>query len=66
MQNDRKQRGLIDEIVEEADHAYRAMSLVELLREENVIAEIMHRRGLDPVRKRLQVSIRSYIEKMLV
>ncbi len=66
MQNDRKQRSIIDEIVEEADHAYRAMSLVELLKEENVIAEIMHRRGLDPVRKRLQERIRSHIERKLV
>ncbi len=66
MQNERKHSSIIDEIVEDANQAYSAMSLLELLTEENVIAEFSHRRGLDPVRKRLQERIRSHIERKLV
>jgi len=66
LHNERKHTSIIDEIVEEADQTYSTMSLLELLKEENSIAESVYRRGLDPVRKRLQGNIRSHIEKKLL
>lgn len=66
LQNDQEDRSIVDEIIDERDQAYSSMSLLELLREENMIAEILHSRGLDPVRQRLQQVIRSHIEKKLI
>jgi ERCC4-related helicase len=66
LQNDQEDRSIIDEIIDERDRAYSAMSLLELLREENMITEILHSRGLDPVRQRLQQMLRSHIEKKLI
>ncbi|MGH9921837.1 MAG: hypothetical protein ACRD38_03700 [Nitrososphaerales archaeon] len=39
--------------------------MLELLAEENVITELLHRRTHDPVRKKLQEIIRSQIERKL-
>jgi hypothetical protein len=65
LQDDQEDRSIIDKIIEEGDRAYSTMSLLELLREENMITEVLHRRGFDPVRQRLLETIRSHIEKKL-
>ncbi len=65
MQNERKHASIIDEIIEEADQTYSRTSLLKLLAEENMIAELSHRRGLDPIHERLQERIRSHIEEKL-
>lgn len=57
---------IIDDIIEEARTMYRKMSLLELLTEENVIAELLHRRANDPVRQKLREIIRSEVEKKLL
>ncbi len=56
---------IIDEIIEEAKAMYSKMPLLELLAEENVITELLHRRAHDPVRKKLQEIIRSEVERKL-
>ncbi len=56
---------IIDDIIEEARIMYGRMSLLELLTEENVITELLHRRTHDPVRKKLQEIIRSEVKKKL-
>jgi hypothetical protein len=66
LQDDQEDRSIIDEIIEEGDQAYSKMSLLELLREENIVTEVLHRRGFDPVRQRLLETIRSHIEKKLM
>ena len=57
---------IIDDILEEARTMYSKMSLLELLTEENIIAELLHRREHDQVRKKLQEIIRSEVEKKLL
>ena len=56
---------IIDDIIDEARIMYSKMSLLELLKEENVVTELLHRRGHDHVRKKLQEIIRSEVEKKL-
>ncbi|HLE34420.1 MAG TPA: hypothetical protein VI698_00880 [Nitrososphaerales archaeon] len=56
---------IIDDIIEEAKIMYSKMSLLELLAEENIIAELLHRRARDPVRKKLQEIIRFEVERKL-
>ncbi len=57
---------IIDDIIEEARTMYSKMSLLELLTEENVVTELLHRRAHDHVRKKLQEIIRSEVEKKLL
>jgi hypothetical protein len=57
---------MIDDIIEEARAMYSKLSLIELLAEENVITELLHRRTQDHVRKKLQEIIRSEVEKKLL
>ena len=57
---------IFDDMIEEAKDMYNKMSLLELLAEENTIAELLHRNSHDPVRKRLQEIIRSEIERKLL
>jgi hypothetical protein len=57
---------IIDDIIEEARAMYGKMPLLELLTEENVITELLHRRANDPVRQKLQEIIRSEVEKKLL
>ena len=56
---------IIDDIIEEAKVMYSKMSLLELLAEENIVAELLHGRVHDPVRKKLQKIVRSEIERKL-
>ncbi len=65
MQDDQEDRSIVDKIIEEGDRAYSTMSLLELLREENMITEVLHRRGFDPVRQRLLETVRLHVEKKL-
>jgi len=64
MGNETRKR-IMDEIVEESKEVYGTMSLLELFREENIMARLLHAGKLDPVWKRLQKSLQIEIEKKL-
>ncbi|MFQ5970121.1 MAG: hypothetical protein ACE5J2_06480 [Nitrososphaerales archaeon] len=54
-----------DETVTELSDMYSKMSLLELLAEENMITELLHRRTIDAAQKRFQKILRLEIEKKL-
>jgi len=65
MMSNETRKSIMDEIVEESKEVYGTMSLLELFREENIMARLLHAGKLDPVWKRLQKSLQIEIEKKL-
>ncbi len=56
---------IIDEILAEVTEKYCAMSLLELLSEENLMVKLSYDSRLDNVRKKLLPILRSEIERKL-
>lgn len=56
---------IIDEIIAEVTEKYNAMSLLELLSEENQMIKLSYDSRLDNVRKKLLPILRSEIERKL-
>ncbi len=56
---------IIDEIIAEVTEKYIAMSLLELLSEENQMIKLSYDARLDNVRKKLLPILRSEIERKL-
>jgi hypothetical protein len=59
------EKSIVDEIVEEAKEMYSKMSLLELLAEENMVTEFLHKKRMDNARRRLREILRVEIEKRL-
>jgi hypothetical protein len=59
------EKSIMEEIIRETKQTYSRMSLLELLAEENMMTEFLHRRSFDPIRKRLQEILRSEVERKL-
>jgi hypothetical protein len=53
------------DVLADAIETYRKMPLLELLREENVMAKLMHAGKFDNMLKRLHAILRSEVEKKL-
>jgi len=58
-------RSMIDDIIDEAKEIYSRMSLIELLAEENMMVEFLHRKSTDNIRKKLHEVLRIEIERKL-
>lgn len=54
-----------DIIIVEIANSYRSMSLMELLAEENMMMTFFHKKGSNPIFKKLQEILCSEIEKKL-
>lgn len=52
--------------ITEIANMYSKLSLMELLVEENLMEKVLHRKGNDPVRRKLQKILRLEIEKRLL
>lgn len=55
----------MEDIIEEAKSMYSNMQLLELLVEENIMTEFLHKRKSDPIRRKLMIILRSEIAKKL-
>ena len=57
---------LIEKLTIEVKEMYESMSLLELLKEENLIIRFLSQRRLDPTTKKLSELLNSEIEKKLL
>jgi hypothetical protein len=56
----------VNDSITEIASIYSKLSLMELLAEENLLERMLHRKGADPLRKKLQKVLRLEIEKRLL